>query len=360
MAFEFHNLSPWVNLLILFIGGLFVWRSGTRLSRIADQISEQTAMSKALAGALLLGGATSLPEIATTVTASWLGNASLAMNNLFGGVAMQLAVLALIDFWVVKGALTFFSPSPVLLLGGTFLILQIAVGVCAISAGDIAIIGHLGIWPLLLGAVYAASLYYMNRFENRESWVPTELPEGVGENDETGDKGTTGEAAAVDRTTEPSGWGVWFRFAFHCLMVLIGGFFVSASADAISAQTGLSGGFIGATLVALTTSLPEISTTSGAIRLGSYTMAISNIFGTNSLEVALLLPSDLAFRSGPVVNAVDQSALFMGGIAIILTALYMWGLLERRDRTMFGMGIDSVWVTLVYIAGLVVFYFRAT
>jgi len=359
MTFEFHDLNPWINLLILAFGGLFVWRSGTTLSHIADQISDQTAMSKALAGALLLGGATSLPEIATTVTASWLGNASLAMNNLFGGVAMQLAVLALIDFWVVKGALTYFSPSPVLLLGGTFLVLQIAVGVCAISAGDIALIGHIGIWPILLGAVYAASLYYMNRFENRESWVPTELPEGAGDDEDKNEH--SNEEDSQDSTPHPPlGWSIWFRFAYHCLLVLAGGFLVSATADALSKQTGLSGGFIGATLVALTTSLPEISTTTGAIRLGSYTMAISNIFGTNSLEVALLLPSDLAFRSGPVVNAVDQSALFMGGIGIVLTALYMWGLLERRDRTLFGMGIDSVWVTLVYVAGLVVFYFRAT
>ncbi|MCG6154606.1 sodium:calcium antiporter [Rubinisphaera margarita] len=357
MTFDFHTYSPWINLLILFVGGLLVWRSGTKLSHIADQISERSNMSKALAGALLLGGATSLPEIATTVTASWLGNASLAMNNLFGGVAMQLAVLALIDFWVVKGALTYFSPSPVLLLGGTLLILQIAVGVCAISAGDVTLFAHIGFWPLLLGAVYAASLYYMNRFENRESWVPTELPEALSE------KNNPEENASDHASEQGQGtrleWGIWIQFAYNCLFVLIGGFLVSATADALSEQTGLSGGFLGATLVALTTSLPEISTTAGAIRLGSYTMAISNIFGTNSLEVALLLPSDLAFRAGPVVNAVDQSALFMGGIGIVLTALYMWGLLERRDRTLFGMGIDSVWVTLVYVAGLIVFYFRS-
>ena len=42
-------------------------------------------------------------------------------------------------------------------------------------------------------------------------------------------------------------------------------------------------------------------------------MAISNIFGTNSMEVAMLLPADLAYRRGAVVNAVTDSAVFMGG-----------------------------------------------
>lgn len=51
----------------------------------------------------------------------------------------------------------------------------------------------------------------------------------------------------------------------------------------------------------------------GAVRGGAHTMAISNIFGTNSMEVAMLLPADLAYRRGAVVNAVTDSAVFMGG-----------------------------------------------
>ncbi|HEV2295876.1 MAG TPA: hypothetical protein VGR35_18665 [Tepidisphaeraceae bacterium] len=42
-------------------------------------------------------------------------------------------------------------------------------------------------------------------------------------------------------------------------------------------------------MVAIGTSLPEISTTAKALRLGAYGMAISNIFGSNAFCVALLL-----------------------------------------------------------------------
>lgn len=350
---DLQELPAWINGLILTAGGVVVWLSGTKLARLADTISARTGLSHVLAGALLLGVATSLPEIATTVTASSLGNAPLAVNNLFGGVAMQLAVLAFIDFWFVRdGPLTFFSPAPVLLLGGVLLILQIALGVTAIAAGDVTLFAHVGAWPLLLTAVYGLSLYFMNRFPERDTWTPARLPEQVREEGEP-----AGNRRANDGRSTKWLYGV---FGVTCLFVLVGGWAVSASADALSAQTGIGSGFIGATLVAVTTSLPEISTTAGAVRLGAYTMAISNIFGTNSLEVALLLPADLAYRDGAVINAVDRSAMLMASLGIVMTALYLWGLLERRDRSVWRMGVDSWWVLLSYLAGLAILYSIAT
>ncbi|MCA9110249.1 MAG: sodium:calcium antiporter [Planctomycetaceae bacterium] len=348
---EFTTFPVWLNSLVLTVGGVIVWLSGTRLARLADAISRQTRVSHVLAGALLLGAATSLPEIATTVTASALGNVPLAVNNLFGGVAMQLGVLAVIDFWFVRrGPLTFFSPDPVLLLGGVLLVLQIALSITAIAAGDIAIFAHIGAWPILLAVVYGLSLYFMNRFAERDTWSPSHLPEQADDPDAGQDKYT-----ARDNDTR-STLNLAALFAGNCLLVLAGGWAVSSSADALSAQTGVGSGFIGATLVAVTTSLPEISTTAGAVRLGAYTMAISNIFGTNSLEVALLLPADLAYRPGAVINAVDRSSLVMAAVGIVMTALYLWGLLERRDKAILSMGIDSWWVLLSYISGLGVLY----
>jgi len=348
---DFTTLPVWGNAAILTVGGLGVWLCGTKLAKLADGISARTGLSRVLAGALLLGVATSLPEIATTVTASLLGNAPLAMNNLFGGVAMQLAVLAVIDFWFVRrGPLTFFSPDPVLLLGGVLLILQIAVSIAAISVGDITVFAHVGIWPILLAIVYVASLYFMNGFADRDTWTPARAPE----REESGE--VENEPVPSD-APERSALVLYGLFAANCLGVLVGGWAVSASADALSQQTGIGSGFIGATLVAVTTSLPEISTTAGAVRLGAYTMAISNIFGTNCLEVALLLPSDLAYRAGPVVNAVDSSAVLMASVGIVMTTLYLWGLLERRDQSVLRMGIDSWGVLLTYLAGVGVLYF---
>jgi cation:H+ antiporter len=58
----------------------------------------------------------------------------------------------------------------------------------------------------------------------------------------------------------------------------IGGIALVTSAEAIAGQSGLGASFVGVTVLAAATSLPEISTTFAAVRLGAYTMAISNIF----------------------------------------------------------------------------------
>ena len=346
---EFTEFSVWTNVLVLAAGACTVWWSGARLAVCADAIFHRTKIASALAGALLLGGATSLPELATTLTASRLGNAPLAVNNLFGGIAMQFAVLAAVDLAFVRGALTYFSPRPVLLLRGVLVILQISLGLAAISCGDVTVVFHCGAWPIVLAVVYGQSLYFMQRYTGREVWIPAEIPEDM-------------SAAAGETKTETRrraaeyGRGVYVRFALFCGLVLIAGWAVSSAADALSAQSGVGSGFIGATLVALATSLPEISTTAGGVRLGAYTMAMSNIFGTNALEVALLLPADLAYTQGAVVNDVDESAIFVGALGIAMTTLYLWGLLERRNRTVLRMGVDSALVLIVYLVGLCLLY----
>jgi len=346
---EPERVPIWAHLIMMGVGGLIVWLSGTRLSVYADAISEKTGMGQAFVGALLLGGATSLPELATTLTAASIGNASLAVNNIFGGIAMQFMVLAMVDLICVQGALTYFSPQPVLMLGGVLLILLIAMAMAALSMGEVASIGAVGLWPVMICSAYVISLWFMQRFENRQSWIPAELPEErQTEESET--------AREYKRGAERSGLRLGLLFALNASLVLIGGWAVSVSGDVIAKATPLGSGFVGATLVALMTSLPEISTTVGAVRVHAYTMAVSSIVGTNSVEVALLFPADLAYRDGLIIDSADPSALFVAAIGIIVTCLYLWGILERRNRTFLRMGTDSAWVCLVYLGGLVLLY----
>ena len=124
------------------------------------------------------------------------------------------------------------------------------------------------------------------------------------------------------------------------------------TAEALAEQTGLGKSFIGATLLAGSTSLPELSTTIMAIRLHSYTMAISNIFGSNLIMVVLILPADLAFTGGPLLQYADKSAAFALICGIVVTSIYVVGLTVRSSGRFLGMGYDSAAVLLVYILSL--------
>ena len=124
----------------------------------------------------------------------------------------------------------------------------------------------------------------------------------------------------------------------------------------IATQSGLGSSFIGATLLATSTSLPELSTAIAAVRLGVPSMAISDIFGSNLIMVLLLFPSDILYREGLLLDAADTSALFALIAGIILTAVYLLGLYIRSPRKFLGAGVDSWIVLLLYTITLFTFY----
>ena len=64
-------------------------------------------------------------------------------------------------------------------------------------------------------------------------------------------------------------------------------------------QSGVIATFIGTSLVAITTSLPELVTTFAAVRLGAFDLAVSNLLGSNAFNMAAFFFVDVAYRSGP-------------------------------------------------------------
>jgi cation:H+ antiporter len=124
----------------------------------------------------------------------------------------------------------------------------------------------------------------------------------------------------------------------------------------LAQQTGLGHAFLGATLLALATSLPEVSTTTAAARHGRYSMAMSNVFGSNAFDVSLLFLADLLYREGAIMAHVGGSVVFVAAIGAVMTCIYLWGLMERENRSILGVGWDSAAVLLVYGGGMVVLY----
>jgi cation:H+ antiporter len=127
---------------------------------------------------------------------------------------------------------------------------------------------------------------------------------------------------------------------------------IAQSADVLAKQTGLGDAFLGATLLALATGLPEVNTTIAASRNGHYSMAISNIFGNNVFCIALLFLAELLHREGTILDQVEESLVFVTALGAIMTSIYLFGMLERQNRTVLGVGWDSAAVVLVYLGGM--------
>lgn len=348
---DFSSYPLWVNLLAFAVGAVVVWRAGTRLSRYVDAVSQRTGVGEIFLGMLLLGGITSLPEVATTVTASLAGNAPLAVNNLLGGIAMQVTILALADFAVRGRALSTVGGRPALLLQGLLLILALAMIGVGIIVGDVRVAG-ISAWSAATLGVVLFGLFLIQRYESHPRWEPVG-PAGPDEDD----SGKREKAEQIrKRTRNLSTSRLSLRIAGASLAILAAGFVVARTGDALSVQTGLGASFMGAVAVAIATSLPEISTTLGAARLGQHRLALSNIFGTNLFDAGLLFFADLAYRPAPVLNEVGAFSQVAALLGVLLTTIYLIGIAERQDKTALRMGYDSLLVLVLYGGGLALLY----
>lgn len=341
---DFTAFSLASNLGWFVAGSAAIWVAGTLLSSYADEIARRTGLGHVLVGLFLLAGVTSLPEIATSFTAAAQGESQLAVSNLLGSIALQVAVLAMGDMVYSRGALTYLVPDPALMLQGTLNVILLLLVALAIVAGDRALGGAgLWTWGLLVAVVY--SFVKLHEAGDREPWIANVEPPSPEEETSREEEPFSGSLAALLAKTALCG-----------ATILAAGFVVAQAAAAIARQTGTSASFMGMAFLAISTSLPEVSTVFAAMRQRLFAMAIADIFGTNLLNVARVFGIDLVAGGPPVLNQVGRVATAGALLGALVTALFMMGLAERRDRTFLRMGIDSVFVLVAYGAGMVLLY----
>ncbi len=341
------NLSelPLSILSILFCTMAFmVWMAGTRLALLGDELAERLNLTREFVGLFFLAAATELPEIVTTITAAQVDNATLVLGNMFGGITMQTAILAVADIFIVRQALTSWPRKSTHTLLAVLLIVLLSFLLAATLLGDVVVALNIGLAAICLSGAYPVTIALLRTFDEKDSWAPVDLPQ---ENDLD-----TGHRLSGSPLKDISTGTLLFRFAAASVIILFAGVLLALGADAIAEKTALGSSFVGIVLLAAATSLPELSTTLAAARIGAYTMAMSNIFGSNLIMLALILPADMAYRSGPILAEADLGTQFSIVAGILVTGIYAAGLLIRRTPKLFGAGLDSWLVIVIYLAML--------
>ena len=140
-------------------------------------------------------------------------------------------------------------------------------------------------------------------------------------------------------------------FALCSLITLIAGVGLEISGDAIAKHIGMTGVIFGATILAAATALPEVSTGLASVKLKDYQMAMSDIFGGNAfLPVLFMVATVLSGKS--VLPQAHKTDIYLTGLAILLTIIYICGLMFRPRKQLLWMGVDSFLVMIVYLIGL--------
>lgn len=335
---------PLALLVVIFVAAAaVVWVAGIQLSKATDVLDARLHLGSALGGLIVLAVATNLPEIAITVSAAVSGNLEVAVGNILGGIALQTVVLVILDAFGKRGhgvkPLTYRAASLTLVLEGVVVVAVLAVVIAGSQLPEGLEVLRLTPDVVLIAALWVVGLILVQRAGSHLPWhedgrAPDSSPKSARSG---GTKMSTKKAAIV--------------FSISALATLVAGVVLERAGDAASSQIGLSGVLFGATVLALATSLPEISTGLQAIKQGDDDLAISDIFGGNAFLPVLFLVATVISGSA-VLPAANGADIYLTALAALLTLVYVVGLIFRPQRRILGMGVDSFVVLVLYALGI--------
>lgn len=325
-----------------FICAALLIGSATLLSRYGDVLAEKTGLGRAWIGGILLAGVTSLPELASGLSAVvWLDAPNLAAGSILGSCLFNLALIALMDLLYQPGSILAKAQDGHILSGGLGVLLLGLVVTSVLLGPNITGFGLLGfsLISLVVVALYFMGARLIARFEQRRL---AELLE---------------KEAEVRNYDQISAVRAYTVFILSALAVVGLGIWLASIGDRLSTQTGLSRSFVGNLFLAVSTSLPEVATSVAAVRLGAIDLAISNALGSNLFNVALLAVFDVADGRGNFWASLNSANALAAVIAIMMTGVAIVSLTYRASpKTPYRFNWDGAALIVMYLGAMVVLY----
>ena len=259
-----------------------------------------------------------------------------------GSCLFNLVILALLDFYCGPDPL--FQRAQVshgLSAGLGAVVLGIAaIGLLQAQIGPNIMLGWVSVVSLILILVYFLSARLIARFEVQRR---TEVLE---------------QEAEVFQYQHIPVRRAYVRFTICAIAIVGSGVWLAAIGEAVAEVTGLSQSFIGALLLAATTSLPEVVTSLAAVRLNAVDLAVSNVFGSNLFNLGILGSFDLFYRQGNLWANVSQVHIHTAIIAMIMTSVAIVGLVYRAAvrRSQRYVTWDGITLIILYVFGMYMVY----
>ncbi|WP_316015703.1 sodium:calcium antiporter [Roseobacter sp. HKCCA0434] len=320
----FDALSLPILIALFALGAAVVVACGAMLTSRADRLADATGLGEAVVGGLMLGAATSLPGIVATVTAALDGLPSLALSNAVGGIAVQTLFLVVADLAYRRANLEHAAADAGNLISSGALILMLS---CALAAGFAPAFTIFSVHPvsLLLFAIYFVAMRRAVQLADTPMWTPRATPH------------TRDDEPDEDAARQPILPLVASSLALG-LVVAVAGWLLAKTGTGIAREAGLSQSLVGALMIAVVTSLPELVTTLAAVRRGALQLAVGGIIGGNAFDALFLSLGDIAYRDGSLYHAVGNDDRFVMATALAMTAALLLGLI-MRDRK--GIGLEG-------------------
>jgi cation:H+ antiporter len=322
--------------LIFLVTAAAVIVAGARLARDGDTIADRTGLGAGWVGAILVAGATSLPEIATDVAAVRQGESNLATGDLFGSSMANMLILGGADLLTRNTQLMHAVPVSQAMVGVLAMALT-GVAAAGVLAGQEYTVFGIGWAPLTIGLGYVLGVRLIHTNRERNEAQPERAPS-------TADKSSGGLRRPV------------IGFVVAAAVILVAAPYLARSGAELAGKWGIASGFFGVVFLAAATSLPEVAVVGAAVKAGAYTLAVGNVFGSNCFNMMVLLVLDIVDGADSLLAGTEPGVVVGAVFAIMLTGQAVLDLLNRSEHRIWYIEPGPVLIVLTYAAGLLLTY----
>ncbi len=341
------DLPTWALFVELVLAGAVVVFAGARFARLADTIAKRLNLGSGWVGLIMLATVTSLPELVMGGTATYIGNVDLAMGGILGSCSFNITIIVLLNaLW--GGGSVLRGVSPLHTLTSSFGLALIGLALLGFvlmdkftSSPRMAQIIELT-WAGVILVTYIGCMRLTYRFERTQA-----IEEHAG-----GERQGIGTPLAVEVAVM-----TFILVAASWWLAKLGDVLSTHEIELIGRPLGAT--FVGACFLALATSLPEITTSVAAVRLGNLNLALGNIFGSNMFNIFVIpMLKIVSLVRGDEIMLVGQSSnitqnLIAGLLAILLTTIAIASLVYKSRRKLLRrFGFDSILIALTYVIGM--------
>ncbi len=300
------------------------------LSRYADELSEKTSLGGMLVGTTLLAGATSMPEVTTSISAVFIGNPDIAVGNMLGSNLFNLFIIASFDLYYRKKRLYQSVKHEHLYTAGLGLILSLMVLLALTRRSEYMVYG-LGVDTLFIALVCGLGMYIVSKaVQTSEQNIPAT------------------RQANLPVETEFSLKKTMAGFFIMAVVITGAGTTLSFVGDEIARVTSIGSSFVGSFFLAATTSMPEAIAVLVALRLNNVNMALGSILGSNIFNMLILTGSDAFYRNAPILSNVSSSLQITALFLSLLSVIVMLAVMRKKQMSTFSYLAPSLLVIAGY------------
>lgn len=301
-----------MNFILLILGFLLLIKGAGYFVDGASEVARKLHVSPLIVGLTIVSLGTSAPEAVVSIIAALEDNGDMVIGNVLGSnivnITLTLGVTALIFPLVIERE-TQTREIPFSLAAALLLIIFMSDQF--IFSTESSMIGRLDGVILLAGI--GLFLYYI--------FVKSRRTKTATQDDELKKAGTDSS---------------WFKNIAVLVLglagIIFGGDLVVDSASEIALSLGMSQALVGLTIVAIGTSLPELTTSISAARKGEPEMALGNLIGSNIFNILFVLGISAVISPLNVSGTLFTDTWILIAVSIVLMILALWkGKLTRIE-----------------------------